>query len=512
MPGGAEAAVHLPFFRSGESRLTRTLKTCDPRGDGTPREYTTRKEEQMDRQTFALYFANRGFFPGSLIAGARAEMIEAVEKAGYGWIAMDEGATRYGAVETPEEGRRYAAFLEANKGKYDGILMSLPNFGDENGACAAMRDAEVPIYIQAYPDEIGKMDFEHRRDSYCGKFSIMDMFNQYGIKYTVFPQHVAHPLSEGFAENLETFAAVCRVVRANRRFTIGGIGARTTAFKTVRCDEVALQKYGITVESYDLSELFDRMRKMEDKRPALLAKQEELREYTDLGGIPDAHFGWLSKMGVVVDDMILENGLDTVSIRCWNEMHQQFGVAPCVLLGMLNSRGIAASCEMDIANVVTMRALAAASRKPAMCLDWNNNYGDDPDRVILFHCGPIASELMEDKGTLGVHKMFAKGNHPDQGWGINAGRIAKAPITYASAATLDGKLLTYVGEGEVTGEPIEEEYFGCAGVARIDDLQPKLIYMGKSGFRHHTTATQGHVAKAVAEAFVNYLGYETTAL
>lgn len=466
----------------------------------------------MEKQTFALYFANRGFFPGSLIAGAREEMTRAVEEAGHGWIAMDAGATRYGAVETPEEGRRYAEFLRENRGRYDGVIMSLPNFGDENGACAALRDVDVPVYIQAYPDEIGRMDFEHRRDSYCGKFSIMDMFNQYGIKYTVFAPHVAHPQSAGFAENLEAFAAVCRVVKANRRFTIGGIGARTTAFKTVRFDEVALQKYGITVESFDLSELFDRMRSMADSRPELPLKKSFLKGYTDIGGIPEAQFGWLSKMGVAVDDMIREYGLDAISIRCWNEMHQQFGVAPCVLLSYLNDNGIAASCEMDVANVVTMRALAAASRGPAMCLDWNNNYGEDPDKVILFHCGPIAAGLMEGKGKLAVHKMFAKGNHPDQGWGINEGRIAKAPITYASASTLDGKILTYVGEGEITGEPIEEGYFGCAGVARIERLQPKLIYMGKSGFRHHTTASQGHWRQAVAEAFTNYLGYQTMVL
>ena len=116
----------------------------------------------------------------------------------------------------------------------------------------ALRDANVPIFIQAYPDEIGKMDFESRRDAFCGKFSIEDMFNQYGIRYTVFAPHVAHPLSDAFAQNLRDFAAVCNVVKRCRRYVIGGIGARTTAFKTVRCDELALEKYGITVESHDL--------------------------------------------------------------------------------------------------------------------------------------------------------------------------------------------------------------------------------------------------------------------
>ncbi len=466
----------------------------------------------MDKMVFALYFANRGFFPETLIAGAREELTRAVEQAGHGWIAMDPSATRNGAIETAEEGRRYAKFLKEHEGQFDGVILCLPNFGDENGAVPALRDANVPIFIQAYPDEIGKMDFESRRDSFCGKFSIEDMFNQYGIRYTVFAPHVVHPLSEAFQQNLRDFAAVCNVVKRCRRYVIGGIGARTTAFKTVRYDELALEKYGITVESHDLSELFARIKNMKEGRSELADKKNELRGYADFSKAPDERFDTIARMAVAIEDMIAEYHFDTVSIRCWNEMHQQLGVAPCVLLGALNDRGIAASCEMDVANVITMRALESASGAPAACLDWNNNYGDDPDKCILFHCGPVARALMAAPGTVAVHKMFAKGTHPDQGWGVNEGRIKPMPMTYASAATMDGKIFTYAGAGEITADPIEKEFFGCAGVAKIDGLQKKLIYMGRSGFRHHTTLTEGNVLLAVEEAFKTYLKYETVIL
>lgn len=147
---------------------------------------------------FALYFGNRGFFPETLIADARSEVCSAVKEAGYDYIIPESSMTRYGAVESRDEGYRYAEWLKSHMGDYDGVIMSLPNFSDENGAVAALRDAGVPILIQAYPDEIGKMDFEHRRDSYCGKFSIEDVFNQYKIPYTVLEPHVVHPLSPEF--------------------------------------------------------------------------------------------------------------------------------------------------------------------------------------------------------------------------------------------------------------------------------------------------------------------------
>ena len=121
--------------------------------------------------TFALFYGNRGTFPESLFALARTELESRLKSFGFGTISLPEEATRYGAVETLEEARIYARFLEENKGKFDGVILCLPNFGDENGASEALKNANVPIYIQAYPDELDKMDFDHRRDAFCGKFS-----------------------------------------------------------------------------------------------------------------------------------------------------------------------------------------------------------------------------------------------------------------------------------------------------------------------------------------------------
>ena len=208
------------------------------------------------KMTFALAFCNRGFMPGELIYGAREDMIKAVTDAGYDYIAMDADLTRYGGIETRDEGLLYAKWLKEHEGQYDGVIFSMPIFADENGAITALQDAGVPILMQAYPDEIGKMDFAHRRDAFCGKFSVTDVFTQYQVPFTVLKPHVVHPLSEKFQENLRDFAAICRVVNGMKRFTIGCIGARTTAFKTTRFDEIGLQKNGITVEAFDLSEVF----------------------------------------------------------------------------------------------------------------------------------------------------------------------------------------------------------------------------------------------------------------
>lgn len=66
----------------------------------------------------------------------------------------------------------------------------------------------------------------------------------------------------------------------------------------------------------------------------------------------------------------------------------------------------------------------------------------------------------------------------------------------------------YVDEGEFTNEDIEKEFFGCGGVAVIDDLQRKLIKLGRTGFRHHTVVGVGHMANILKEAFMYYLDYD----
>lgn len=456
---------------------------------------------------FALYFGNRGFMPAELIASAREDMVKAVTSAGYEYLIMDKTATRYGAVETRDEGRIYHDWLKSHEGEYDGVILCMPIFIDENGAVAALQDAGVPILMQAYPDEIGKMDFKNRRDAYCGKFSVTDVFYQYQIPFTVMKPHVVHPLSDAFAKNLKDFAAICRVVKGMKRFNLGCIGARTTAFKTVRFDELTLQRYGINVESFDLSELIYKVNKKADDDKAVLDKEKRLENYTNFSKVPDKQKKTLAKISVVIDEYISEYHLDALTLRCWNEMETILRVCPCVLISELNDRGIPCSCEIDLTSAITMRALYLASEKPSACLDWNNNYGDDENKVILFHCGPVAQTLMTEKGEVTAHKMFEK-TDKGSGWGTNEGRIAAFDMTFSNGFTENGKLKVYVSEGRFTDDVIEKGFFGCGGVALIPDLQNKLLRLAKGGFKHHTTVGVGKMKNVLEEAFKTYLGYD----
>jgi len=462
------------------------------------------------KTTFALFFGNRGFFPASLIAQAREELPRLLKEWGHHILMLPEDATRYGAVETPREGELYANFLRENRGTFGGVILCLPNFGDETGAVAALQEAGVPILVQAYPDDLDKMAPEVRRDAFCGKISIMDVFCQYGVKFTALKPHVVAPSNKRFKANVDYFDRVCRVVNGVRGLVVGAIGARTTPFKTVRIDEVTLQRHGITVETLDLSDVFARMKAVQSGSAVYQAKAGMLKGVTSWAGAPAAAFDQIVRLGVVLDAIVEEYRLDAVAVRCWTEMQSQLGISPCVLLGALNDRGTPAACEVDVGNAVAMAALSLASGEPAACLDWNNNYGEDDDKCILFHCGPVPNRLMAGLGQIADHAILANAVGQGCGYGCNVGRIAPFDFTFGSLLTEAGRVRCYLGQGKFTQDVIPAEFFGCAGVAEVKGLQDVLLHVGHAGFRHHVSVTRGLVQAPLREALEHYLGFEVS--
>lgn len=462
----------------------------------------------VKKTTFAVFFGNRAFFPGSLMAAAREELQKVLTGLGHEVLMLDAEATKFGAVQSPREGEIYANFLRKNQGKFGGVILSLPNFGDETGAIAALKDCGVPILIQAYPDELDKMAPATRRDSFCGKFSIMDVFFQYGLKFTILPPHTVSPSSPRFAEQVDFFDRVCRVYNGMKGMTVGAIGARTTAFKTVRIDELALQRHNITMETLDLADVFNRVSKVRSSTNKYKEKAERLQAYTSWEGVPEEVLPKLVRLAVTLDDIVEEYQLDALAVRCWEEMQTVLGVSPCVLLSEMNDRGVVTACEVDMGNAITMFALRQASGNVATCLDWNNNYADEDDKCILFHCGPVPQSMMSARGRVTEHMILRNTLGEGCSFGCNVGRIKPGEVTFGSMLTEEGKLKYYLGEGAFTDDPIPADYFGCAGVVEIPNLQDALVKIGYAGHRHHTSVTPGKVAAPVIEAMEKYLGYE----
>ncbi|HUJ23926.1 MAG TPA: L-fucose/L-arabinose isomerase family protein [Bryobacteraceae bacterium] len=461
------------------------------------------------KMNFGVVIGNRGFFPDHLAKSGRAEMIGALEKAGYGVVALGPSDSKYGAVETREEALRCAELFRKNRDSLDGIIVSLPNFGDERAIADTLRmaDLPVPVLIQATPDTPSKMSIEHRRDSFCGKMSVCNNLTQYGIPYSLTTRHTEAPDSEFFRNDLEWFAGVCRVVRGMRNLRIGAIGARPAAFNTVRYSEKILEANRISVEPIDLSEILGRINRLKDTDDVVEQKLAAIRNYVGTEGIPAAALIKMAKLGAVVDDWMKQTGVSISAVQCWTSLEEYFGVVPCTVMSMMSNELMSSACEVDICGVVGMHALQLASGTPSALLDWNNNYCDDPDKAVCFHCSNLPKHFFREV-HMDFQAIIAGTVGRDNTYGTCVGLVKPGPMSYARFSTSDreGTMRGYVGEGAFTDDPLET--FGGAGVVRIPRLQDLLRFICERGFEHHVAANLSTVAGVLHESGTRYLGWD----
>jgi len=416
----------------------------------------------------------------------------------------------HGAVETYDEAKKCAALFKKHAAEIDGILITLPNFGEERGLADAVRlaDLKVPVLIQATPDTPGKMGIAFRRDSFCGKMSICNNLKQYGIPYTLTTLHTEAPDSKEFAADLQAFAATCRIVRGLKNVRFGAIGARPTAFNTVRYSEKLLERSGITVETLDLSEVMGRIDKMKDNDDAAQAKLTAIKKYIPVGSTPEAALLKMAKLGAVIDGWMAASELTVSAVQCWTSIEEYLGIVPCTVMSMMSEQLIPSACEVDILGTLSMYALTLASETPSALLDWNNNYGDDPNKAVCFHCSNLPKHFFREGVKMDYQLIIAGTVGKQNTHGTLDGTVKAGAMSYARFSTDDftGKITGYVGEGRFTDDPLTT--FGGAGVVEIPNMQGLLRYICENGFEHHVAANFAEVAGSVQEAASKYLGWK----
>ena len=218
------------------------------------------------KSVFGVIVGNRGFFPDILVKEGRQEILKTLGENDCEAVLLDTDQTELGAVVSIDDAKKCAKLFNENKDKIDGIIVTLPNFGEERGIADTfkMLDFQVPVLIQASPDEPGRLSLDRRRDAFCGKISTCNNLRQYNVPFSLTESHTVSLSSDEFKADLEKFKGVCRVVKGMKKARIGAIGARPAAFITVRYSEKILADKGITVETIDLSDIFGQIEKLTD--------------------------------------------------------------------------------------------------------------------------------------------------------------------------------------------------------------------------------------------------------
>src|SRR3954447_2854345 len=239
--------------------------------------------------TLGVIIGNRDFFPDVLVGEARKDLVKLFEQLSIKPIMLSPQDTKLGGVETYADARKCADLFSKHRSEIDGVLVVLPNFGDEKGVADTLKMAalNVPVLVQGYPDDLNALGVERRRDAFCGKISVCNNLKQAVIPFTLTTRHVVHPIKDDtFKVDLEKFVATCRVVNKLRKARFGAVGARPGAFNTVRYSEKILERYGISVTTVDLSEILGKAGKLSASDARVTAKLDEIEAYAPSNDVP----------------------------------------------------------------------------------------------------------------------------------------------------------------------------------------------------------------------------------
>ncbi len=465
-------------------------------------------KKSEEKPVIGVIVGNRDVFPDDLAKQGRSEIISVMKELGYECVVLNENDTKFGVVETYSDAKKCAELFKKNKEHIIGIIVILPNFGDEKGVVNTLKLSElnVPILIQASSDGIEKMGRKFRRDAFCGKISVCSVLYQHGIPFTLTKTHTCAITSDLFKADILKFASVCKIVKQLKNVRFGQIGTRPNAFETVRYSEKILEFHGITIEPIDLSEIFGKIRRLNDGDSKVKEKIEFIKNYTPTTSFPEEGLLKLAKLAVVVEKWVLENELDGFAFQCWPSIQDNFGIVPCAVMSMFSEGLVPAACEVDISGLIGMYILQLATDTPSAILDWNNNYGDDPNKLVLFHCSNLPKSFFKDT-KMTIHPIISDLKGGDLSFGAIQGRIKSEPCTLLRIETDDlyGEIKALLVEGNYTEDPLET--FGGYGVIEIPNLQNVLKQLCKEGFAHHVAASLSKVGDIISEALSNYLGW-----
>ena len=464
---------------------------------------------EQDKTTLGFVPANRGSFSDELAAEMRQQAIDAMEKLGATVVVPSPEQTKIGCVENRHEAEFCAELFRRQN--VEGIVIGAVNFGDEQAAAWVVRQAklDVPVMIFGCQEEELLTPDTPRRDAFCGLLSIGEALRQIGARYSVARRPICFPADESFAEDLDWFVRVCRVVNGVRGARYGQIGTRPEAFWTCRYDEKQLQRLGPTTVVMDLSELIAGAGAIADSDPEVEQIVRQIEDYADPSSVNRASVVRSAKLELFLRRWREENAIDAFAMQCWISIQKNYGVCACATLGRLGDEGIPCACEADILGTLSMHASMLASGSPAALADWNNLHNEDDELANLWHCGVFPKTFAKGKPTLGYQIIMVSSGGAKR---ENAECVVEfvcrpSPVTLCRVTQdPDGPWKVMLAEGRIEDNPAET--FGAYGWCRIANLQRLYRDVLLRHFPHHVAITQSRVGNVLWEAFGNYLGMD----
>lgn len=377
----------------------------------------------------------------------------------------------------------------------DLLLVIQSTFSDATMVDAAARRYQGPISIWGFPEE--RTGGRLRLNSFCGMNLAAYRLRSIGrrarhlyasvedaagaledlLSMDLPPEPTRGPSSKVPGGGERVLAAVERL----RSSKVGVLGDPPDGFYPCVGDAEEIRSaFGTDLRRIDLERLFA---EATATKPGLVAAESEAFSGMDrIDELPDEEVERSARLGSGLEQIRGSLGLDALAVRCWPECFTEFGAAACASIGLLNDRGVPATCEADVYGCLTGLALGEISDGANVSVDLV-----DPDvrsgTAVLWHCGQLPPSMAMD----GIGAI----PHPNRGIGVLA-EFALRPgrVTIARLTRAGGSHSIVVGSGEMLENP--RPFSGTCGVMRFDtDMQNVIDTVLGLGLDHHLGLTYG---------------------
>ena len=387
----------------------------------------------------------------------KERVAKVMEDKSVDWVNYDK------MVITPEEATDASNYFLDNK--VDAVVIVSATFHLGHLALIINDLCRKPLLLWGF-DELPYDGGKIRLNAVCGvNLNASNLYKGGNDSYIV---HVGNEIDLDFVKAIKMKVAIegCKV---------GLIGYRADGFFNVGVDELHLYKeLGTLVTHYELNDLFSGDASEEE----IKIERENVLKIFDTSKLNDFQINQVAKLVVLATKFTQREALDVVAIRCWPEFAKNYGVSPCAMMSILQSRGILLACEGDVEAAISMIAVKAAGEETPFMADLSQvNYQEN--FALLWHDGVAPCNLWDGICKRSLETYFAGGK------GVTADFVLKSgDMSILRIDTARGKTRLFYEEGKAIN--MEKELSGTYAKVifkhHIKDVIDTVVY---TGVAHH---------------------------
>ncbi len=369
----------------------------------------------------------------------------------------------------------------------DALIIVSATFHLGHLALILSKKVQKPLLLWGF-DELPYDGGKIRLNAVCGVN--LNASNLYKAGVDDYIVHVGNTIDQDWVTAIKMKVAIATS-------KVGLVGYHADGFYNVGVNELDVyQKLGILIQHYELDEFFGGEASEEE-----IAKEREVVLKTfNVAKLNDYQINQVARLCVLADRFMKTEKMDVVAIRCWPEFARHYGVSPCAMMSILQSRGILLACEGDIEAAISMIAVRAAGESTPFMADLSQvNYAEN--YALLWHDGVAPCNLWDGKCVRSLETYFAGGK------GVTADFVMKSgPMSIFRIDTARGVTRIFYEEGEAV--PMDKLLSGTYAKVifkhHIKDVIDTVVY---TGVAHHVI--MGYVQYGQAAKYLaRILGFE----